>query len=218
MTLIADYKLNDNAANSNVLDSVLNTNATLRQLVDDAAINTADHSVAGKIDNALTMTENYVDIGDISSRGSVKSIAAWIKLSGSAGPRVIFATVKVDGNTTLFVSSSEVLTVGSSWTGTTVFYVDNAVTTAVPDDNKYHFVGMTNTVGLSPTTAVLSSGNGAVDFVGDLDNVMLFDSVLSATQMRSLHRDGAVPFFRSRYSGNSAFRLPRRRFSPNSSF
>ncbi len=53
---------------------------------------------------------------------------------------------------------------------------------------------------------------------GLIDNVIIYDHALSASEVLQLYRDGAVPFFRSRYSGNSAFRLPRRRFSPNSSF
>ncbi len=55
-------------------------------------------------------------------------------------------------------------------------------------------------------------------YTGDIDNVIIFNTALSASQVAQLYRDGTVPFFRSRYSGNSAFRLLRRRFSPNSSF
>ena len=52
---------------------------------------------------------------------------------------------------------------------------------------------------------------------GLIDNVIIYDHALSASEVLQLYHDG-VPFFRSRYSGNSAFRLLRRRFSPNSSF
>ncbi len=63
-----------------------------------------------------------------------------------------------------------------------------------------------------------SDGTANNHYAGKIDNVMIFDKALTTEQVRTLYRDGTVPFFRSRYSGNSAFRLLRRRFSPNSSF
>ncbi len=84
---------------------------------------------------------------------------------------------------------------------------------------------LTDTAGIGTidddSAETLIIGNSSANtrtFDGLIDNVTIYDNALSASDVLQLYQDGAVPFFRSRYSGNSAVRLPRRRFSPNSSF
>lgn len=63
---VLHYKMNDNAANTTVVDSMGNFNGTLHDIVDST---TAGHSVAGKVGTALSFcpigeTDTFIDVGD----------------------------------------------------------------------------------------------------------------------------------------------------------
>ena len=247
MSIVANWKLNDNLATDVVIDEIGNTNFGILSDAGGTAT-TAAHSVDGVIDRALS----FDGVDDIIACGSDSSIdniwdgggtaVVWMKADSdgegnlgrildksrwklqmnNADTSVLFFCEWAgdDGQWSFTVNGSvfEMITVtydSDSAANDPIIYV-NGESIAISEDST-----PTGANRISDAIRELFIGNNisaSATFDGKLDNIILFDSILSASQIRSLYRDGAVPFFRSRYSGNSAFRLLRRRFSPNSSF
>ncbi len=208
---IAHWKLNDNAANTTVADFTGNYPGV-------CSVNTDTISVAGKIDRALDMNSanRRVVVGAVSE--TIKTISLWFSFDTSQSSDKKF--LGLDGQTSAGTAgvdgTTDTIELKADFTASTV-YVDAVEATLIPDTG-FHMVTIVDTAGLTLTDFRFGDSAAIGHFNGTMDNVMLFDNVLSASQIRTLYRDGVVPFFRSRYSGNSAFRLLRRRFSPNSSF
>lgn len=243
---IAHWKLNDNLATAVVIDETGDNNGTLGDAGGTAT--TAAHSVRGVVDRGLSFDgiDDVIACGSDSSIDNIwdggGTAVIWMKADSDGEGNLGQMLDKV--NWLLRMNSTDTSALFEcSWAGDNgqwSFTVNGSVfemiaitydsDSAANDPIAYvNGESVTVTEDATPTGAArtsdaaenLSIGNNAgttATFDGKLDNIILFDSILSASQMRALYRDGAVPFFRSRYSGNSAFRLLRRRFSPNSSF
>lgn len=197
--IIAHWKLNGNAANSNVFESVLAVNDVMT-LTGTGAINTSTVSAAGIINNSIDFgadgTVRYVNVGDVSvgSTITIKSISAWVFITGSVGIRCI---VDLDttglGNQTpnmFFVeTTTNAITTGAGFTGTEVLYVDGQVASVVAT-NGWHHVVMTETTGVAPVEVTIGGKHTDTEMIGRMDNVMLFDRVLTAHEVRLLYNTG----------------------------
>lgn len=215
--LIAHWKMNDNVANTTVVDSaqadgIANTGT--------ASQNTSVMTVTGKIGSALNFngTNDFVSIADNSrlrlTRGG--SISAWIYLKtyGSAGVnrRIIdkstFASgtngwllcVRPDGSLgfggPVFGSDTAPGTIPlNTWTHVTAVFDDtvehlyiNAVQSEIPNDTV--LLPLPPDV---PSSLKIGNRAGATDqpWDGYIDDVRVYDRVLSEDEVRELYNKGS---------------------------
>lgn len=246
MSELAHWKMNDDLATDVVIDETGNNNGTLGDAGGTAT--TAAHSVDGVIDRALSFDgvddviacgsdssiDNMWDSGgtaivwmraDSDGEGNLGQMldkVNWLLRMNNADTSALFecSWAGDNGQWSFTVNGSVIEMIGITYDSDSaandpIIYVNGESVTVTEATTP---TGANRT---SDAAENLSIGNNAATtatFDGILDNIILFDAILSASDMRGKYRDGAVPFFRSRYSGNSAYRLPRRRFSPNSSF
>ena len=246
MAKVAHWKMNDNLATAVVIDETGNNNGTLGDVGGTAT--TAAHSVDGVIDRALSFdgVDDVIACGSDSSidniwdsggtavvwmkadsdgegdKGRILVKVNWALRMNDADTSVVFVCIWAgdNGRWSFTVNGSVFEMIGITYDSDSaandpIIYV-NGESVIISEDSTPTGANRTSDAGEN-----LSIGNNVgttATFDGKLDNIILCNNILSASEMRKLYRDGAVPFFRSRYSGNSAFRLPRRRFSPNSSF
>ncbi len=246
MSKVAHWKLNDNLATAVVVDETGNNNGNLSDVGGTAT--TAAHSTDGVIDRALTFDgvddiitcgfdssiDNIWDSGgtlviwmiaDSDGEGNLGRIfdkLNWLLYMNSTDTEAAFECKWAgdDGIWSFNVNGSvfEMIAVtydSDSAANDPVVYVNGEVVTITEDSTP---TGANRTSDVGEDLNIGNNTGTTATFDGVLDNGMLFDSILPQSTIRQLYRDGTVPFFRSRYSGNSAFRLPRRRLSPNSSF
>lgn len=247
MSKVAHWKLNDNLATDVVIDETGNNNGTLGDVGGtattaahsvDGVINRA-LSFDGVDDTIVCGSDSSID--NIWDGGGTAVV--WMKADSDGEGNVGRILFKI--NWTLLMNSADTSAAAfvCIWTGDNgkwSFTINGGVfemiavtydSDSAANDPIIYVNGESVTISedSTPTGANRTSdaaenfyiGNNAgtnATFDGKLDNVMLFDNILSASEIRKLYHDGAVPFFRARYSGNSAYRLLRRRFSPNSSF
>ena len=246
MSKVAHWKLNDNLATDVVIDETGNNNGALGDVGGTAT--TAAHSVDGVIDRALSFdgVDDIVACGSDSSIDNIwdggGTAVVWMRADSDGEGNLARMLDKV--NWRLAMDSADTaaafrciwpgavgvwsFTVNGSvfemiaitydsglTTNDPIIYVNGESVTISEDSTP---AGANRTSDAAENLSIGNSGGTDKTFDGKLDNIMLFDSILSASEIRKLYQDGAVPFVRSRYSGNSAYRLPRKRFSPNSSF
>lgn len=243
---VAHWKMNDNLATDVVIDETGNNNGALGDAGGTAT--TAAHSVDGVVDRALSFdgVDDVISCGSDSSIDNIwdsgGTAVVWMKADsdgqGNKGKmlhKVNWFLAMGTGDTTanfkcLWAGDNGVwsftvnggvfemvaITYDSGLTTNDPIIYVNGESVAISEDSTPTGANRTSDAAENLIIGNVASANTTFD--GKLDNIMLFDSILSASEIRKLYQDGAVPFFRSRYSGNSAFRLPRRRFSPNSSF
>lgn len=246
MSEIAHWKLNDNLATDVVIDETGNNNGTLGDVGGTAT--TAAHSVKGVIDRALSFdgVDDVVACGSDSSidnmwdsggtaviwmqadsdgegnLGQMLDKVNWLLRMNSADTSALFecSWAGDNGQWSFTVNGSVLEMIAVTYdsgltTNDPIIYVNGEVVTITEDTTP---TGANRTSDAAENLSIGNNAGTTATFDGKLDNIILFDDIKSASDIRNLYRDGAVPFFRSRYSGNSAFRLPRRRLSPNSSF
>ncbi|KKM19018.1 hypothetical protein LCGC14_1659880 [marine sediment metagenome] len=243
---VAHWKLNDNLATDVVIDETGNNNGTLSDVGGTAT--TAAHSVDGVVDRALSFDgvddviacgsdssiDNIWDSGgtavvwmkaDSDGEGNLGQMldkVNWLLRMDSADTAALFecSWAGDDGQWSFTINGSVFEMIAVTYdsgltTNDPIIYVNGESVTISEDSTP---TGANRTSDAAENLSIGNNAGTTATFDGRLDNIMLFDSILSASEIRKLYRDGAVPFFRSRYSGNSASRLLRRRFSPNSSF
>lgn len=207
-SLIAWYKMNDNAASTTVLDATGNHNGTFKSVGGDA--NTADHSVAGHIDRALDFVgdDDYIEIADHADfnvgTGDI-SVFAWVNSDDGSAYQVIVSKDNYIDDISFRLMGDNKLQI----------FIDNVnlISAVAVGINAWHFVGFTRKLGTTKlyidgvergSSASLTGsidnahnvcigirGNGlALPFSGLIDNVMIFKKELNQKEVRRLYRAG----------------------------
>jgi hypothetical protein len=170
--------MNDNVAGRNVLDLTGTQDGWYYD--GGAPDNTSSGSVLGKINRALDLdTDEWVRLFD--HGGSVKSIAMWCKpdavnvtdylidLNGTDYITIVNGTVTVNG----FAASTEII------------YVDGVVAATVTAN--WHHVVITATAGFVASDLEVGRLLGSGYFNGIVEEVMIFDVILTPIQAKKLH-------------------------------
>ncbi len=177
---IAWWKCDDASGQPLVVDSIAGNNGAHK--TGGGSSNVV--SVAGKINEALAFdngSDMWVDMGNLTALiAGPKSIAFWVK-PDNVGDAMAFLTldgfseyVWIDAGTTLKA------------TGLTspIFYVNGVVSTTMTKA-QWNFVVVTTATVMTPDG--FSLGSSSFSLQGDIDNVMLFDRVLTAYEISNLY-------------------------------
>ena len=208
-SIVGWWKMNDNLSTAVVVDSAGSNAGTFTDVTGDP--NTDAHDTVGKVNGAFTFdgTDDFVDIGDTGE--DVKSVSLWIKLKqghalnveyivdfngGHNRVVVAFGTVTIGGFTSplLYVNGEEGTNEVTIIEGLIWSHIVVTDTTAV-DANDFDIGRVTTNY-----------------FAGDIDNVMLFDEVLTPADIRYLYNKGTGLEVldqrnnKSRYLGNYRMR------------
>jgi hypothetical protein len=201
---VGNWRMNDNATNTTVIDSSgKGNNGTAQQ-------NTENLHTTGKIDGALSFngTSDYVDVGSVIGTGAYTKIA-WVKRdAGDYYNNIISSSVSSHHLWAPYTLSFR-LAAGhyGSW---------YAVQDSVPlDVDTWYFVAVTydpavnsgrmvlykngqwvNTaIGVTAPTGGTNTYIGRFDngfgFKGDIDNVMIFNRALTAGEISALYNEAA---------------------------
>lgn len=209
MSLISQYRSNDDAASTVVVDNRLaGNNGTAQQ-------NTEDINVAGKINGALSFngSTDYINCGTDSSLdidGNDFSFALWAKRAGAMGSLQFFAG---KGTT---VAEDNLMHIGfdaSDFIRFNFFQDDLTSGTAITDNNYHHYVFTfkastkarkiyldANLNASDTASGVIANSNtdpliiGARDtsnlfFEGDLDDVRFYDTELSLSEIQAIYNN-----------------------------
>jgi len=208
--LVAYYKLNDNAANTTVIDSSGTNNGTLAE-------NTVDRTVTGKVNTAFSFNGNtdYISIpsaANVDGSGSY-SIALWFKTDSDS--RTLYYQGN-DGNNEIALEINPRGASAPHLLGLSLYEGGyyNLVGTNVVDDNAWHYGvavkdgtngflyvdGVLEGTGplpdvLSTTTSYLGvqryGGTSDRWMVGTLDDVRIYQNALNSNQVALLYNAGA---------------------------
>ena len=201
------WKMNDNAADTTVLDASGNgMNGT-------AMRNTSVLHTTGKIDGALTFngTSDYVDVGNVVGTGAYTKVA-WVKRTTAAG-NFYNNIISSDTQSNFFwipYHQGYKLTAGHNLD---YYVVQDSV--AIPADDNYYFVAVTFDPCNATTGRMVLYKNGVqVDeannvvipiastktyigrfltgyyFGGSIDNAMVFNRALTAAEIAALYNGG----------------------------
>ena len=214
---IAHYKMNDDAATTNVIDSMLFSDGTAEQ-------NTEDINTDGQVNGALTFDKTVPDginlnNGFLSVLQNNFSFALWAKPNDGqpVGTQYFIAKIKPEGTAYIQLNADGTITASYSiyGIGALTYYSDVIFNNGVED---WHFLVMT-VEQLTPTTGKLSfyfdgqfKGSSTGDMVmssfgnnenlslgildlsnpfdGAIDNVMIFDKALTPAEVAFLWNNG----------------------------
>jgi hypothetical protein len=203
---VGHWKMNDNDANTTVVDSSGNGNHGIFNDANDP--NTNAHSVPGKINGALTFDgiDDFVDVVDVVGTGAYTKVA-WIRrdandaysniVSGDTGSHAFWAPSSYSSKLSAghnydwdIVQDSNVLD-PDIWHHVAVTY-DLDSGTMVLYKNGVQVDSATG-VGPSPASATTYIGryDGGFNFKGSIDNVMIFDRALTAEEIGVLYNGGS---------------------------
>lgn len=155
---------------------------------------TADGSVAGKINSALDFNSTAGEsVAIVLSVAGVQSITMWVNPDSIA---VTDYPLSVSSANYISIVNGTVTKNGFT-TGTQIIYVDGQVSSIIPDTN-WHFVVMTSTVAYTTDSAKIGrrGTSGTYYFNGVMDDVRLYDEVLTPAQINFLYRSNDVYFLR----------------------
>ena len=181
--LVAHWKCNDASGQGVVLNSYSGNNGTHKT----GAGNSNVTSIAGKINTAIDFTGDdtkSVNLGNISAIGTVKSIAFWMKLSNTT---IVQGFIMFNVWNNNYIWRLGLNAVGMATVGDAVAYVDGVVSSTITT-GRWMFIVITTATGASPID--FSLGAHVSSMLGAIDNVMLFDRVLTAREVRLLHNSG----------------------------
>lgn len=179
---IAHWKMNDNAASATVTDETGNYNGTYKD--SSGNILTSTGASAGKILGALAFDgDEWVDIGG--GPGSVMSVSFWVKQADVAGAERL---IDLNGTDYILTVSG---TVGVFGFTTKALYVDGVLgeSGATTITTAWHHILVTASAAKNASNFDIGR-KGADYFEGLIDNVMLFDRVLSADEVAFLYNSG----------------------------
>lgn len=187
--IVAHWGMNDNAASSTVIDNIGNYNGTYKD--GGGNINTSTGASTGKVRGALAFDgDEWVDIG--TGPTSVKSVSFWVKQDDVAG---LEALLDLNGSDWIATNAGVITVTGFA---TAVLYVDGVVgvsgTTTIT--TAWHHIVVTAS-GAKNADNFDIGRIGAAYMQGLIDNVMLFDVELSATEVWRLYNNGRVTESRS---------------------
>lgn len=181
--LVGHWKMDDNGDPNIVLDSIGGNNGVYTDNTTPVGTNTG--STAGKLRTALDLdTDEWIDVGDTSL--NIKSITFWCK------PDAVITTtdypIDLDGTNYITIVNGTVTKNGFS-SGTQVIYVNGVVGTTVVT-TAYRFVVLTSTSAVDTDDLDIGRLESSGYFDGKIDNVMLFDKVLTAAEVKYLYNGG----------------------------
>jgi hypothetical protein len=213
--LISHYKLNEDAANTTVKDSI-GSNAGTLQGGDD----TEDLSEAGKINNCLHFngSDDYVDCGTATNCGFTTedfSISCWIKLDTLPGTEQvlisrgvqdtdgwylgvgsnddIYAHIRTTTSTTVYLWTDSFTFSTGTWYHVVFTRADNTYKCYINNDDKtLSSSGSLSAINYNASTH-LSLGRqseGSNYFDGYIDDVRIYDRVLSPNEVSHLYNSG----------------------------
>jgi len=209
--VIAQWKLNDNALSTTVVDSVGPHNGTFKDATGDP--NTSAHDSTGKINGALTFDgiDDYVEVGDCSATGNVDSVAMWVKqTSALSDPLVI---IRVSTSDFIYIQSE---TLVSNCHASDVHYIDGILSSTVTAGSWHFIVVVIPAGGVSPTGVRIVNTTYDLFFSGLIDNVIFFNKELTALEVRRLYNGGAGTEYvgrtnlRTRYTSGYGFNYRNR--------
>lgn len=210
---IAHYKLNDNAANTTVLDNIGNFDGTL-----NGGDNTEDKTVSGKINSAFNFngTDDYIDLGDpvMDATDEQLTLAMWIKPTSLASNLKFVGKRQTAGNNgyafgfegatagdPLIFTINGVVDQNSDASGLTTnfhhvavtydkvnikFYVDGSLLSTHAQTGEIDSAGATK----------LFFGATSVDdvaanfFNGIMDDVRIYNKALSLAEIQAIYNSG----------------------------
>ncbi len=153
-------------------------------LVVGAGGNTSTTTAFGRVGQALEFdgTDDYVSVGNIGS--GIRTISFWMKGDSVISKKII----NIDGTDQIETNGSGAIT-ATSFPAATV-YVNGAVGSTVAPGNWYHVV-VTDTSGVSGTTFEIGRVGGSY-FDGVLDDVRVYNYVMSLDEVRTLYRSSTA--------------------------
>lgn len=227
--VIAQWKMNDDADDAVVTDSIASYTGTYYDENTPATI-TSDHTVAGQLNGGLELdgTNDYITVADavaFTPNGSPLSIAAWVSLSANEGALDFMIANKmgtalewdfsISGDALGFtiydedaaptpqrsLGRQDTTTDYSSWEGSGYIFVvgtyDGGATESgiklylsdtQVDDSDNSSGGFVN---CDDTDEDIEIGRYGVSMAeGEIDNLMIFNTVLTQAQITSLYNDG----------------------------
>lgn len=182
---VAYYKMDDNAANTTVIDSTGTKNGVYMDY--QTPVNTSTGSVAGKINSALDLdSDEWINIGNHGA--SIKSIAIWVNPDSVSVTAYLMRVGSLAGTSVYITILNGTVTKNGLTTGTQVIYVDGIVGSTVTAN--WHLVVLTSTVGVTASHLQMGKQSTSGCFDGLVDNLMLFTDVLTPKEVKRLYNNG----------------------------
>lgn len=183
--IVAQWKCNDANSQNAVVDAVSGNNGTYTVVATPTNLT----SVVGAVKTAIDFsagTTRWVDLGNLSSIGTVKSFAFWIKTSSATDAQgLIMPNGTNFGTNYIWLWNNDLLMQDIS---DEVFYINGELSATFSITNEWVFIVCTTATGTTMPDASLGSETSSL--LGAIDNVMLFDRVLKAEEVKLLYNNG----------------------------
>jgi len=142
---------------------------------------------AGNLGQALSFdgTDEFVDVGNVST--GIQTVAFWLRVSTSTATQRI---IDIDGTDQIETDASSVIA-ATSFPGTTVIYQDG-VAGSTTLTSGWHHITVTDTVGVNASDFDIGRIETEGYFGGVIDDVRLYDRVLSKEEVDRLYGLGAT--------------------------
>jgi hypothetical protein len=169
--LVGNWKMDGNAK-----DSSANSN---HGIVSGATLAT-DRKGQNNKAYSFNGTTAHILEGNVGS--SIKTISFWMQANTTASKKII----NVDGTKQIELNGSSNV-VATSFPTATVYIDGSSASANIPDTN-WHFVTVTDTSGVSASTFDIGAVSASY-FNGKIDDVRVYNRVLSATEITSLYQE-----------------------------
>ena len=183
---ILHYKMNDNAATSVIVDAMADTNGVYNDRV-AGAINTSTGSVAGKINTAINIDDDYVYVAKVLASATY-SVSMWIKSTDTADAKYLY-DARLDGGTGYgFLSAAEAIVVSSG-----TVYINNVATSTGIVSGVWSHVVVTGLTMETKTALIIAQRYAlaeVTEFVGPIDDFRVYSGTLSAADIAAIWNDG----------------------------
>ena len=118
---------------------------------------------------------------------SLNALAFWVKRNTTGAEEII----NIDGTDEIEFNASNQIT-DTSWPAGSTIYVDGVAGATTINDTDWHHVAITNATGINATTFEIGRGATPTYFNGKIDDVRVYDRVLSAKEVKRLYELGAT--------------------------
>jgi len=122
---------------------------------------------------------DHILVGNVGN--SIKAISFWMQANAVASQKII----NIDGTIQIELIGSSIT--ATSFPATATVYVDGSASANLPDTN-WHFVTITDTAGVSASTFDIGAVSTSY-FSGKLDDVKIYNRVLSTTEIATLYSE-----------------------------
>jgi hypothetical protein len=152
-------------------------------------MSTTTSVTSGVIGQALKFNGTNSYISESTSISGIETVAFWAKASTTVA--IAQGLINLTGSTVYISTNSSKVLSAIGFTSPT-YYIDGAAS-STPGlyDAKWHHVVVTGTGAITGSQVEIGRGNG-VYFGGTLDDVRMYNSVLTYQQVRQLYAMGAV--------------------------